>query len=131
MLKEKSRNISKKIFPILNKCECCGEKENLERHHFDYNKPEIIIIFCPKCHKNWHKNNKTINGEDRTTGKYKIIAILMDNKLYKQLKGYADRNDESIVSVSARRAIKKFLEEQVETYKIANAPKFTKKSILK
>ena len=43
------------------------------------------------------------------------IFFRMDNKLYSQLKRYADRNDEGNVSVSARKALKKFLEEQSST----------------
>jgi predicted transcriptional regulator len=43
--------------------------------------------------------------------KEQILHIRMDKKLYKQLKEYADRNDESLVSMSARKAIKQFLSE--------------------
>jgi len=39
------------------------------------------------------------------------IMIRLDKKLFNQLRRYADRNDEGIVSVSARRAIRQFLEE--------------------
>ena len=38
--------------------------------------------------------------------------LRMDKKLYGQLKGYADRNDDGMVSRSARRAIRKFINEQ-------------------
>lgn len=44
--------------------------------------------------------------------KDKIIFARLDDKLYKQLKNYANRNDEGNVSISARRALKKFLEEE-------------------
>jgi metal-responsive CopG/Arc/MetJ family transcriptional regulator len=40
------------------------------------------------------------------------IMLRMDKKLYGQLKGYADRNDDGMVSRSARRAIRKFINEQ-------------------
>ena len=43
--------------------------------------------------------------------KEKRIMIRMDKKLYKQLKGYADRNDEGLVSMTARKALKLFLQE--------------------
>lgn len=43
--------------------------------------------------------------------KEKSLHIRMDTKLYEQLKRYADRNDEGLASMSARRAITKFLEE--------------------
>ena len=46
--------------------------------------------------------------------KEQILHIRMDRKLYKQLKEYADRNDESLVSMSARKAIKQFLSENNE-----------------
>jgi len=41
----------------------------------------------------------------------KILNVRMDKNLYKQLKRYADRNDHSVVSITARNAIKKFLDE--------------------
>ena len=44
--------------------------------------------------------------------KDKVIFARLDAKLYEQLKRYADRNDEGNVSVSARRALKKFISEQ-------------------
>jgi len=40
------------------------------------------------------------------------LRVRMDAKLRKQLQRYADRNDEGIVSVSARKAIKQFIEEE-------------------
>ena len=44
--------------------------------------------------------------------KSQVVHLRMDKKLYKQLKRYADRNDEGLVSMSARRAISKFISEQ-------------------
>lgn len=46
--------------------------------------------------------------------KEQVLHIRVDKKLYKQLKEYADRTDEGLVSMSARKAIKKFLNEQNE-----------------
>jgi len=43
--------------------------------------------------------------------KDKILRTRIDAKLYEQLKKYADRNDEGLVSVSNRRALKQLLEE--------------------
>ena len=40
------------------------------------------------------------------------IMVRLDPKLRKQLQNYADRNDEGMVSTSARKAIKKFIAEQ-------------------
>lgn len=36
--------------PITKNCEQCDSKENLQRHHPDYNKPLQVIILCAKCH---------------------------------------------------------------------------------
>ena len=44
--------------------------------------------------------------------KEKIISLRMDAKLYQQLKEYAGRNDNSIVSITARRALEEFFKEQ-------------------
>ncbi len=44
--------------------------------------------------------------------KEKKLFIRMDEKLYNQLKFYADRKDEGMVSRSARKALKLFLEEE-------------------
>ncbi len=44
--------------------------------------------------------------------KEKVIHIRMNKKLYQQLKKYSDKNNESLVSVSARKAIRQFLDEQ-------------------
>ena len=46
--------------------------------------------------------------------KEEVLYVRMDKKLFEQLKRYADINDEGLVSVSARRALKKFLTEQYE-----------------
>ena len=45
------------------------------------------------------------------------FTILMDKKLKEQLQRYADREDEGLASVSARRALKLFLKENYEKTK--------------
>lgn len=40
------------------------------------------------------------------------VMIRMDKKLREQLQKYADRNDEGNLSLTSRRALKKFVEEQ-------------------
>lgn len=44
----------------------------------------------------------------------KRFTIIADEKLLEQLQRYADRNDEGIASVSARRALRLLLENQPE-----------------
>jgi hypothetical protein len=48
---------------IKEKCEICGSKENLERHHWRYDKPRLISILCKSCHHIQHiKNKKSSRG---------------------------------------------------------------------
>ena len=44
--------------------------------------------------------------------KEKSLMVRMDTELRNQLQRYANRNDEGVASMSARRAIKLFLKEQ-------------------
>ena len=37
-------------YPIAKKCEFCGRTKNLQRHHPDYNYPEIFVTCCKECH---------------------------------------------------------------------------------
>ena len=36
------------------KCEMCGKKGLLHKHHNDYHKPLEVVWLCPKCHKRTH-----------------------------------------------------------------------------
>ena len=41
-------------FPLGSQCETCPDNdiktENLERHHFDYDYPELFVTCCEQCH---------------------------------------------------------------------------------
>jgi transposase-like protein len=39
---------------IRTTCERCGASKP-ERHHPDYNRPEIVTWLCKKCHRHLHK----------------------------------------------------------------------------
>lgn len=75
----------------------------------------MSIEYCEKCnqhidtdydvdHECFNKKNKHMLTE--------TIMVRMDKKLKKQLIKYAERDDEGKASRGARRALKKFFEEQ-------------------
>lgn len=33
-----------------SKCEICDSKEKLQKHHPDYDEPEVIVTLCKECH---------------------------------------------------------------------------------
>lgn len=44
--------------------------------------------------------------------KEEVLFVRMDKKLRKQLQEYADRNTEGLVSIVARKALQKFIDEE-------------------
>ncbi len=40
--------------PRAKECYICGSKENVHRHHEDYDKPKQYIELCRKHHLSWH-----------------------------------------------------------------------------
>lgn len=55
-LKLRAKNMARKI--ELNKsCDICNSTENLQRHHWDYNKPLLVNTLCSTCHKIQHIKN--------------------------------------------------------------------------
>lgn len=51
--KKHAQNLTKRV-PLDNKCFVCGSTENLERHHFDYDKPRQFTTLCRECHVKEH-----------------------------------------------------------------------------
>lgn len=57
---EKSRKIKlkakikAKTIPLCSSCDICSSTNNLQRHHWDYNKPLLINTLCLVCHKIQH-----------------------------------------------------------------------------
>lgn len=47
---------------IVNECLCTHERKH--RHHFDYSRPYDIVLLCPHCHAQEHKNRKRVNVYD-------------------------------------------------------------------
>lgn len=66
-----ARRIAGKI-PMKDYCELCPEDDNknrkMNRHHLDYDYPEIFMTICTVCHR-WatlediHNNRKKVQGE--------------------------------------------------------------------
>lgn len=44
-----------------SKCAICGSISNLQRHHWNYNKPKLFSILCKECHSIQHIKNPQIN----------------------------------------------------------------------
>ena len=44
-------------------CSICSKTGKIHGHHDNYAFPLSVRWLCPKCHTDWHKNNKPINGE--------------------------------------------------------------------
>jgi hypothetical protein len=41
--------------PLAESCELCDSTEHrLERHHLDYDNPEIFVTLCTPCHRQAH-----------------------------------------------------------------------------
>ena len=53
LIKIEARKIAK-LIPLKENCEICKSDKNLERHHWNYNKPNMINTLCSTCHKIQH-----------------------------------------------------------------------------
>jgi hypothetical protein len=49
---DKAEKWAERHIPLGPECEFCGSTKRLQRHHPDYNYPEIIVTACCECH-NW------------------------------------------------------------------------------
>jgi hypothetical protein len=52
-----ARNQAKRNIPLKESCEICGSKDNLQRHHWNYNKPLMVSTLCITCHMIQHIKN--------------------------------------------------------------------------
>ncbi len=43
---------------IGKKCQICGDKKQLERHHWRYDKPLLISTLCHSCHTVQHRKHR-------------------------------------------------------------------------
>ncbi len=59
--KRKIRALNKNEYKNKQVCEKCGNIENVERHHLDYNNPLIIIWLCKVCHNKEHTVCHTVD----------------------------------------------------------------------
>jgi len=52
-LKLKAKDMAKKI-PLKDNCEICKSTNNLQRHHWRYDKPLLVNTLCKECHTIQH-----------------------------------------------------------------------------
>lgn len=57
--KNKARKLGRTI-PLKSHCEKCSSRDNLERHHPDYDKPLEVVTLCKSCHIGVHYNREEI-----------------------------------------------------------------------
>lgn len=57
--KIKAHNEARKI-PLASECEFCGSTRNLQRHHFDYEFPQLFVTCCTRCH--YYADRTTVEG---------------------------------------------------------------------
>ena len=56
--KEYARGVAWRAEISVIECIKCGSKEQLQRHHLDYNKPLEVVILCRPCHIREHKERR-------------------------------------------------------------------------
>jgi len=52
--KDKAHHNASRDLRIGSVCSKCGSTENLERHHPDYSKPNLVETVCRMCHQEIH-----------------------------------------------------------------------------
>jgi acetyl-CoA carboxylase alpha subunit len=64
--KIKAQQLARQI-PLKSSCQICGDIQNLERHHWRYDKPLMVATLCKFCHTIQHNKNIIFAGgiEDR------------------------------------------------------------------
>jgi hypothetical protein len=45
---------TKDKIPLKSSCQICGSKKNLQRHHWNYSKPNLVNTLCINCHNAQH-----------------------------------------------------------------------------
>ena len=53
-LKLRAKNMARINIPLKSSCEICESTDNLQKHHWDYNKPLLVNTLCSTCHKIQH-----------------------------------------------------------------------------
>lgn len=49
-----ARNMARKYVELKKCCEICDSEENLQRHHWRYDKPLLVNTLCSHCHNVQH-----------------------------------------------------------------------------
>ena len=59
-IKLQARELARSI-PTGNECGICKSKDNLQKHHWRYDKPLLVSTMCSECHTIQHIKNRTEN----------------------------------------------------------------------
>lgn len=126
----KGKAISKlnsKIFLCsLDKCCSCGiinTGKNLDKHHFDYNKPLEYIILCKKCHMYYTHGFSRDFLDEKTFLKYLNILIKFSPNNYNfnknnTKKDYIERELKTRkLLIERKERFKKYIESLIEKNK--------------
>jgi len=56
-IKRRAKHKAQYHIPLKDNCEICKSTKNLQRHHWNYDKPLMVNTLCKKCHNIQHVKN--------------------------------------------------------------------------
>jgi hypothetical protein len=100
--------------PLAPKCAKCGSIKNLERHHEQYENPEIFITLCKTCHSRAPKIENPLEEE--------WASMSLDSETARKLKRIAE-----LAHMSQTEILREFVS---EVYKVIDGSKCERISLM-
>jgi hypothetical protein len=47
-------------------CAICGSTDGIDKHHFDYQRPTVVVFLCRSCHRKLHDGEVDVDSERET-----------------------------------------------------------------